>query len=37
MCGTGMEKEVEICAKNITNNTKCKSTTAKKWIEISSF
>jgi hypothetical protein len=29
--GTGMEKEIEICATNITNKTKCKSTTAKKW------
>jgi hypothetical protein len=30
MRGTGMEKEVEICATNITNKTKCKSTIAKK-------
>jgi hypothetical protein len=28
---TGMEKEVEICAKNITNKTKCMSINAKKW------
>jgi hypothetical protein len=26
-----MEKEVEICATNITNKTKCKSIIAKKW------
>jgi hypothetical protein len=31
MRGTGMENEVEICAINITNKTKCKSTIAKKW------
>jgi hypothetical protein len=31
MLGTGLEKEVEICATNITNKTKCKSTIAKKW------
>jgi hypothetical protein len=31
MRGSGMEKEVEICATNITNKTKCKSTNAKKW------
>jgi hypothetical protein len=30
MRGTGMEKEIEICATNITNKTKCKSTNAKK-------
>jgi mannitol/fructose-specific phosphotransferase system IIA component len=30
MRGTGIEKEVEICATNITNKTKCMSTTAKK-------
>jgi hypothetical protein len=28
MRGTGMEKEVEICAKNKTNKTKCMSTIA---------
>jgi hypothetical protein len=31
MRGTGMEKEVEICATNITNKTKFKSTIAKEW------
>jgi hypothetical protein len=31
MCGTKIEKEVEICATNITNKTKCMSTNAKKW------
>jgi hypothetical protein len=31
MRGTGMEKEVKICATNITNKTKCKSIIAKKW------
>jgi hypothetical protein len=31
MHGTGMEKEVEICATNITNKTKCKNIIAKKW------
>jgi hypothetical protein len=31
MRGTGIEKEVEICATNITNKTKCMSTNAKKW------
>jgi hypothetical protein len=31
MRGTGMEKEVEICATEITDKTKCKSTIAKKW------
>jgi hypothetical protein len=30
MRGTGMEKEVEICATNINNKTKCKSTNTKK-------
>jgi hypothetical protein len=30
MRGTGLEKEVEICATNITNKTKCMSTHAKK-------
>jgi hypothetical protein len=30
MCGTGIEKEVEICATNITNKTKCMSTNALK-------
>jgi hypothetical protein len=34
MRGTGIEKEVEICATNITNKTKCKSIIAKKWKEI---
>jgi hypothetical protein len=40
MRGTGIEKEVEICATNITNNTKFMSTIAKEWgpvTEISSF
>jgi hypothetical protein len=31
MRGTGIEKEVEICAKNVTNKTKCMSTHAIKW------
>jgi hypothetical protein len=31
MRGTGIEKEVEICATNITNKTKCMSTNAMKW------
>jgi hypothetical protein len=31
MRGTGMEKEVEICATIITYKTKYKSITAKKW------
>jgi citrate synthase len=31
MSGTGMENEVEICATNITNKTKCKSIIEKKW------
>jgi hypothetical protein len=31
MRGTWMEKEVEICATNITNKTKSKSIIAKKW------
>jgi hypothetical protein len=31
MRGTGIEKEAEICATNITNKTKCMSTHAKKW------
>jgi hypothetical protein len=30
MCGTRIEKEVEICAINITNKTKCMSTNAMK-------
>jgi hypothetical protein len=30
MSGTGIEKEVEICATNITNKTQCMSTNAKK-------
>jgi hypothetical protein len=29
--GTGIEEEVEICATNITNKTKCVSANAKKW------
>jgi hypothetical protein len=28
---TRREKEVEICATNLTNKTKCMSTNAKKW------
>jgi hypothetical protein len=31
MRGNGIELEVEICATNITNKTKCMSTNAKKW------
>jgi hypothetical protein len=31
MRGTGIEKELEICATNITNKTKCMSTHAKEW------
>jgi hypothetical protein len=31
MHGTGTEKEVEICATNITNKIKCMSTNAIKW------
>jgi hypothetical protein len=31
MCGTGIEKEVEICATNITNKTKRMSTNVTKW------
>jgi hypothetical protein len=31
MCRTWIEKEVEICATNIANKTKCMSTNAKKW------
>jgi hypothetical protein len=31
MHGTGIEKEVEICATIITIKTKCRSTHAKKW------
>jgi hypothetical protein len=34
MGGIWMENEVEVCAKNITNKTKCMSTNAKKWKEI---
>jgi hypothetical protein len=34
MRGTGIEKEVEICATNITNKTKRKSIIAKKWNKI---
>jgi hypothetical protein len=30
MRGTGREKEVEICATNMTNKTKCMNTNAKK-------
>jgi hypothetical protein len=30
MRGTGIEKEVEICARDVTNKTKCLSTNAKK-------
>jgi hypothetical protein len=33
MRGTGKVKEVEICATNITDKTRCKSITAKKWKE----
>jgi hypothetical protein len=29
--GTRIEKEVEICATNLANKTKCRSTNAKKW------
>jgi hypothetical protein len=31
MRGTGIENEVEICATNPTNKTKCMNTNAKKW------
>jgi hypothetical protein len=31
MRGTRIEKEVEICATNLANKTKCMSTNAKKW------
>jgi hypothetical protein len=31
MHGTRVEKEVEICATNIANKTKCRSINAKKW------
>jgi hypothetical protein len=31
MRGTRIEKEVEICATNLANKTKCISTNAKKW------
>jgi hypothetical protein len=31
MRGAGIEKEIEICATNITNKTKCMSTNKKKW------
>jgi hypothetical protein len=30
MCGTGIEEEVEICARIITNKTKCMSTNVMK-------
>jgi hypothetical protein len=33
MRGTGKEKEVEICATNITDKARCKSIIAKKWKE----
>jgi hypothetical protein len=33
MRGTGLKEEVEICATNLTNKTKCMSTDAKKWEE----
>jgi hypothetical protein len=31
MCGTGIEKEIEIYATNLTKKTKCMGTNAKKW------
>jgi hypothetical protein len=31
MRGTRLETEVEICATNLANKTKCMSTNAKKW------
>jgi hypothetical protein len=31
MSGTRIEKDVEICATNLTDKTKCLSTNAKKW------
>jgi hypothetical protein len=34
MRGTGIENEVEICATNLANKTKCMSTHAKKWEKI---
>jgi hypothetical protein len=33
MRGTRIEKEVQICATNLANKTKCMSTNAKKWGE----
>jgi hypothetical protein len=33
MRGTRIEKEIEICATNLANKTKCSSTNAKKWGE----
>jgi hypothetical protein len=33
MWGTGIEKEVEICATIVTNKTKCMSTSVMKWGE----
>jgi hypothetical protein len=33
MHGTRKEKEVKICATNITDKTRCKSIIAKKWKE----
>jgi hypothetical protein len=34
MHGTRVEKEVEICATNLANKTKCMNTNAKKWGKI---
>jgi hypothetical protein len=31
MCATRIEKEVETCATNLANKTKCMSISAKKW------
>jgi hypothetical protein len=31
MLGTRIERDVEICATNLANKTKCMSTNAKKW------
>jgi hypothetical protein len=31
MCGTRIEKEIEVCATNLASKTKCMSTNAKKW------
>jgi hypothetical protein len=35
ICGTRIEREVESYATNVANKTKCMSTNAKKWKNIS--